>query len=200
MAGIYKARLNLYLLSMKRIKYLYLLLLIITGTSLISTTSVKVDKTVVYIVRHGEKDISDPGNPNPELNDAGRERALALAKELKAQKFDVIFSTQYKRTMNTVAPIARRYDRTIEFYDPKNPEALAELVKTKHRNKKILIAGHSNTVLELVEAFGGKRPVSELTEEDYDLLFKITIKDTGSELTTKRYGAPHHVTQLSTEL
>lgn len=178
---------------------LYLYVLLVAATGLMSATPAKPDKTVIYIVRHGEKDTTNPKNPDPELNDVGRERAKALAKELKNQKFDAVFSTQFKRTINTVAPVARKHQLAIEFYESKNPKELVKLINTQYRNRKVIIAGHSNTVLELVEAFGISRPVAALTEEDYDLLFKVTLKGGRAELQTTRYGAVHHVTPLSGE-
>ena len=42
--------------------------------------------TTIYIVRHAEKDVSDPKNQDPELSVEGRERAEALANKLKGVK------------------------------------------------------------------------------------------------------------------
>ncbi|MFC5271490.1 hypothetical protein [Adhaeribacter terreus] len=44
-------------------------------------------------------------------------------------------------------------------------------------------------MLELIEAFKAKRPVPELTESDYNYLFKVTIPEKGeASATFKRYG------------
>lgn len=181
---------------MRVCKFPFILLISFVAVCSISLTPAKKEKTTVYIVRHAEKDISDPKHNDPELTEAGRARAKALAKELRSEKFSAIFSTQYKRTMNTVAPLARKFDLPIGFYDPKDPKAIAARVKSNYGGKKIIIAGHSNTVLDLIEAFGVKRPVAELTEEDYDLLFKLTLKGDDTELSVKRFGASHHITEL----
>jgi len=60
--------------------------------------------TTVILVRHAEK--SSDGSKDPELTDAGNARAIALAKLLKEVKVDAIYSTGFKRTQNTVAPLA----------------------------------------------------------------------------------------------
>ena len=52
--------------------------------------------------------------------------------------------------------------------------------------------GHSNTVLGLVEAFGAEKPVKELTDDDYDYIFEVTIKGDKAEVKANRYGEPHH--------
>ena len=41
----------------------------------------------------------------------------------------------------------------------------------------MLIVGHSNTVLETIEALGGTRPVAQLSDDDYDYLFKVVLAD-----------------------
>ncbi|HQS07084.1 MAG TPA: phosphoglycerate mutase family protein, partial [Daejeonella sp.] len=57
--------------------------------------------TTIYIVRHAEKDVSDPKNQDPELSSEGMERAEALADKLKEIKLDAAFATKYKRTSQT---------------------------------------------------------------------------------------------------
>lgn len=153
--------------------------------------------TTVYIVRHAEKDVSDPGNKDPELNMKGRERAEALAAKLEKAKVAAVFSTKYKRTMQTGALLAKNGDLTIEYYNPVDPKALAEMIKAKYAGRTVLIVGHSNTVLELVEAFGVSRPLSALTDDDYDFLFKIDINPAGAaSLVTQNYGKPHHTSVI----
>ena len=57
--------------------------------------------TSIYIVRHAEKDVSDPKNQDPELSDIGLARVKALNEKLKNQKIDAVFSSKFKRTINT---------------------------------------------------------------------------------------------------
>ena len=154
-------------------------------------------ETVIYVVRHAEKDTSDPKNNDPELNAEGKQRALDLNEFLKREKLTAVFSTNYKRTMQTVASLAQRNGIPVKTYDPKNPGAVAKLVKEEFLNKKIAIAGHSNTILGLIKAFGSIPPVDKLEDDDYDLLFTITInKDGESSLTTQRFGNSHHSTEI----
>ena len=41
--------------------------------------------------------------------------------------------------------------------------------------KTILICGHSNTLIPIIEALGAKPPVTSISEDAYDNFFKVTI-------------------------
>ncbi|MFN0256191.1 SixA phosphatase family protein [Pedobacter ureilyticus] len=143
----------------------------------------------VWIVRHAEKDVSDPADKDPDLSPAGAERAEALKKELKGQKIDTIFATDYKRTKLTGFPLADITGISIKTYEPSKDTALVKSLKENAGGKKILIIGHSNTVLELIEAFGAKRPVPTISDNEYDYLFSLTVKGDKVEVRTDKYGA-----------
>ena len=164
---------------------------------ILSSASPAAKETTIYIVRHAEKDTSDPRDNDPSLNAEGKIRVLALNEFLKKEKISAVFATNYKRTMQTVALVAQRNGIPVKSYDSKDPEALVKLVKSEFVNQKVLIAGHSNTILELVKAFGQAAPFEKLNDDDYDLIFKITIHKTGeSSLKVKRFGKEHHSTRI----
>lgn len=142
----------------------------------------------VWIVRHAEKDTSDPKDNDPELAPEGAKRAEDLMKKLKGQKIDSIFVTDYKRTKLTGFPLADRIGISLKTYDAANGSLLSAGLKANAAGKKILIVGHSNTVLELIEAFGGKRPVAKLFDGDYDYIFELSIKGDKVEVKTDNYG------------
>lgn len=168
-----------------------LLLLVVTFSS--STFTAK--DTVVYIVRHAEKDTSDPANNNPDLSAEGKERAAALNEFLKKEKFAAVFSTDYKRTMQTAAAVAQRNGLPLKTY--KDSKEVAALVKAEFANQKVLITGHSNTILDIVKAFGATPPFDKLNDDDYDLIFMVRIsKDGEVSLKTQRFGKPHHSSPL----
>ena len=142
----------------------------------------------VWVVRHAEKDTTDKKDRDPDLSSAGAERAEALKKELKSQRIDSIFSTDYKRTKLTVFPLADITGISIETYDPNKAKDLAKSLKDNAAGKKILIVGHSNTILEMLEAFGAKRPVPSVSDDEYDYLFLLTIKGDKVDVKTNKYG------------
>jgi 2,3-bisphosphoglycerate-dependent phosphoglycerate mutase len=150
------------------------------------------NSTTIYIVRHAEKDISDPKNQDPELNEDGKLRAKALSKKLINQKIDAVFTSKFKRNKQTGQAVATQNGILIQEYDAHAYKELSNLIKSKYKNKNILIIGHSNTVLEIIESFGVSRPMPALTDSDYDYFFEIKIDHLGKAvLSTSQYGAAH---------
>ncbi len=150
----------------------------------------------VWVVRHAEKDTKNPKDQDPDLSEIGAKRAEALKKELKGQRIDSIFSTDYKRTKLTGFPLADITGINIKTYDPSKVDVLIKSLKMNAQGKKILIIGHSNTVLEIIEAFGGKRPLDKLTDNDYSYLFSLTIKGNKVDVKTEKYGDKEPVREL----
>lgn len=148
--------------------------------------------TKIWVVRHAEKDTSDPKDRDPDLSPEGKERAEALGKYLKGVKLDSIFSTNYKRTKLTGYPTADKIGLTIKTYDPAAQKEFAQGLIKNAQGKKMLIIGHSNTVQEILVAFGATKPVRELTDDDYDYIFILTLKGDKKEVKVDRYGVAHH--------
>ena len=149
-------------------------------------------KTTIWVVRHAEKEMSDPKEKDPDLSPEGKERAEALAKYLKGEKLDSIFSTNYKRTKLTGYPTADKIGLTIKTYDAAAQNVFAEGLIKNAKGKKMLIIGHSNTIQEILVAFGAKKPVKDLTDDDYDYVFILTLKGDKKEVKVERYGLAHH--------
>ena len=66
--------------------------------------------TVFVLVRHAEKE----GGQDPGLTAAGQARADALADVLAAADVDLIVGSQFRRTTDTVAPLADRLGLAVE--------------------------------------------------------------------------------------
>lgn len=169
--------------------FVLILLMVLLGQQ-----SVNAQKTLkVWIVRHAEKLTDNPKDRDPELSQIGLERAEALKKYLGGQGIDSIFSTNYKRTKLTGFPLADKIGINIKTYAPENQKSLAEQLMKNAVGKKIIIIGHSNTVLEIIGAFGGIKPIKELVEEsDYDYIFALTIKGDKVSVKVDHYGVFHH--------
>ena len=175
-------------------KILYILL--IFSAFSFSPTARYSKETVIYIVRHAEKDVFDARNTNPGLNAGGKIRAKDLAQTLKKEKFAAVFSTPYKRTMETAAPVAQRSGLPVLNYS--DLEELVNTIKSSYPYKTILIVGHSNTILDIAKAFGTQPVAEKLIDDDYDLLLKVIIDKKGqSHLKIYRFGKEHHSTKIS---
>ncbi len=83
------------------------------------------------------------------------------------------------------------------IYDAKNPDLIADKALTNNKGKAALIVGHSNTLVPLLKALRCAIPFDELSDDDYDMLFKVTVNKQGkAQLTISRYGDVHHTTNL----
>jgi phosphohistidine phosphatase SixA len=145
-------------------------------------------KTTVWIVRHAEKDTAYVNRQDPDLTATGQQRALDLAAYLQKENIIKVFSTDTKRTKQT----AKHVKAPLEIYNPKNLTGLLEVLNQQVKGKSVLIVGHSNTVLETIEALGGKRPVPLLTDDDYDYIFKIELEATKSAVVSFYHFGQYH--------
>ncbi|ALI99833.1 SixA phosphatase family protein [Rufibacter tibetensis] len=149
-------------------------------------------KTVVYLVRHAEKAASN-GNmtDDPVLSEAGRKRTEVLKNQLASVPVAALFATKYKRTQQTLQPLATAQKQKVQIYEAQDYAGLAQKIKQEYAGKTVVVAGHSNTVLPLVEALSGKKPVSEIADFQYDYLFKVTLPNGEEPLVeVQKYGEP----------
>jgi len=131
--------------------------------------------TVIYLVRHAEK--QSDGTRDPSLTDAGNVRAQAVAHRLSNAGLTKIYSTNYKRTQETAAPSAQMASLDVTPYDPRALEAFA--IELKKLTTPALVVGHSNTTPVVANFLtGGQLPLLE--EHQYDHLYVVTLKDDGT--------------------
>jgi len=149
---------------------------------------VTAQKITVWIVRHAEKDTAYVNRQDPDLTATGQQRALDLAAYLQNEVIVNVYSTDTKRTRHT----AKHVKAPVEIYNPKNLTGLLDLITQNANGKSVLIVGHSNTVLETIEALGGKRPVPLLTDDDYDYIFKIELEASKSAVVSFYHFGQYH--------
>jgi len=138
----------------------------------------------VFLVRHAEK-IDHSKDPN--LSDAGLERALILSRVLQNADIEYVHSSDFLRTRDTATPTAKAHGIKVELYDPENLSILAE--KMQRKGGRHLIVGHSGTTPAMVELLGGEPGVKINEESEYDRLYIVTIgKDKTVSSVMLRYG------------
>ncbi|KAA3436668.1 SixA phosphatase family protein [Rufibacter hautae] len=155
-----------------------------------AAAKVKASETVVYLVRHAEKAASN-GNmtDDPDLSEAGQKRAEVLKTKFAAAPVAALFATKYKRTQQTLQPLATTLQQTVQIYDARDFTSLVEKIKKEYAGKTVVVAGHSNTVLSLLEALGGKKPFTEIADYQYDYLFKVTLREgKETQVDVQQYG------------
>ena len=130
--------------------------------------------TTVYLVRHAEKDsASNPADPS--LSAVGRVRAQALSRLLARRHPTALFTTNTARARATLAPLAAATKLEPQVYDAKETTALAVRLRKDYAGKTVVVVGHSNTLLPLIESLGGTPPVEEIADNEYDYLFTVRI-------------------------
>lgn len=137
-----------------------------------------------FVVRHAERADAATGGAtmmatDPELSEAGRVRAESLATALEDAGITAIFVTEYKRTQQTAAPLAKRLAVTVQTVPSKDAEGLVAKVKAAKGN--VLIVGHSNTIPATIKRLGIEAPVT-IADSDHDDLFIVTLGSPASLL------------------
>ena len=142
---------------------------------LLASTATASAQGTIYLVRHAER--ADSGTmsgttmaTDPDLSDAGRARAEALAGVLRDAGIKAIYTTEYKRTRQTAEPLAKALGIQPTVVQARDMKALVE--KLKAADAPALVVGHSNTVGETIAALGVAEPV-KIGDADYDNLFVL---------------------------
>ena len=128
------------------------------------------DSFRLYLFRHAEKTTE---SPDPGLTAPGQQRARKLADFLSQHGIEAIYSSNYRRTRETVLPLGEETGLVIELYDPRDLESLAQRLRTAAQNAAVV--GHSNTTPELAALVSGL-PTEAMEETEYDRLYEITLR------------------------
>jgi 2,3-bisphosphoglycerate-dependent phosphoglycerate mutase len=159
----------------------------VVGLTFFASSVIAQEKvTTVILIRHAEKMMD--GTSDPDLTESGKNRAVLLADLLSKAKIDAIYSTHYRRTENTVAPLAKRHGLIVQNYDGgKMTEVDAMLAK--HQGETILICGHSNTTPAIVNYLTGhKDEFKTFDDNDYGNVVIVSRCDGEGKVTWLRYG------------
>ncbi len=132
--------------------------------------------TTFILTRHAEK--SDDGTKDPDLTAAGNERAQLLIKMLKETKVDAVYATAYKRTRNTVAPLAQAKGLTLEGYEAFKTDEI-DLMLKKYTGGTVVISGHSNNIPWIVNYLIGKEQYQSFEDTRYDNLIVVSVIEKG---------------------
>jgi len=134
--------------------------------------------TTVFVMRHAEKQTSNPEDKDPPLATAGEARALELAKQFggapKGQSLDAIIVTELRRTQDTVRPLANRLGIPVIVVPANDPEGAAKRALHDFRGGRVLIVGHSDTVPEIVKALSGI-DVGPMSDTEYGILYIVAV-------------------------
>ncbi|MFV8369414.1 phosphoglycerate mutase family protein [Flavobacterium sp. LB2R40] len=148
-------------------KYLLLLALLFLNISFGQEIT-----TTYYFIRHAEK---VDNSQNPDLSASGLERANLWNKIFSEVDFDQIYSTDYKRTIQTANPTAVAQNIEIKHYDPKI--IAIDSFKKETLGEKILIVGHSNTTPKFVNQLINQNAFTDIEDLTFGNLYIVTISN-----------------------
>lgn len=140
----------------------------VRGVPVLATSPDTARATVVFVVRHAEKDTAL--RDDPPLTAAGRARAQLLARTLAGAGVTRVFSTPTRRTRDTAAPLAAAIGDSVRLVGP--TALLLERLAALAPGERALVVGHSNTVPEIVSALGGA--ATPIADHEYDRLYVVT--------------------------
>lgn len=138
---------------------------------------------LVFVVRHAEK---IDNSADTALSAAGEARAQRLADMLAATSIAVIYTTQYQRTVQTAAPLAKRLGIGANIVPARETEALLAKIRlhgktvgnAPGKSGAVLVVGHSNTVPAILKGLGHMADVV-IADDEFDNLFAIIVQPAG---------------------
>ena len=119
----------------------------------------------IFLLRHSEKQ----SGSNPSLSKEGKQRATRIAQFIAPYQPVHLFSTNYKRTQQTIEPLSEVTKLDVMSYDPKRLAALAQ--KIQKLEGTVVVVGHSNTTPTLLKFIAGYKV--RITEDVYNKVFEL---------------------------
>ena len=150
-------------------KYLFFL---VFSFSLLNACTAE-DSTTYYLIRHAEKDRTDKTNRNPNLNFDGERRAQNWAEYFKDVHLDAVYSTSYKRTIQTATPTSKIKKLKLQNYNPN--KMYDSIFRSDTQGKTILIVGHSNTTPDFVNKILEEKKYDNMRDTDNASLYIVTV-------------------------
>ena len=133
--------------------------------------------TTFILVRHAER--SDEGGGDPDISETGKLRAMRLAEVLSKTSVQAIYSTGYKRTRNTVTPLADAKGLKISIYEALKGEEIEKMLKD-HAGGTVVVSGHSNTIPWTVNYLIGRDELKNFADDDYKNFLVVTVLKKGA--------------------
>ena len=142
--------------------------------------------TTFILVRHAER--GEDGTKDPDISEEGKKRATRLAEMLSRTSIAAIYSTAYKRTRNTVAPLAVAKGLEVLLYEPLKGEVIDKMLQD-HAGQTVVISGHSNTIPWTANYLKGNNELKDFADNDYTnfLVVSVLKKGTSTNVTWLTY-------------
>jgi phosphohistidine phosphatase SixA len=127
--------------------------------------------TTVVLVRHAEK---VDQSTDAALSEAGHARAKELARVLGDLPIAAVYTSQFVRTKDTVAPLCAAVGVAPVAVDAKAMAGIAATIRERTDGGVVVVCGHSNTLPQLAAALGLRDPIA-YAEGEYDALHVVAL-------------------------
>ncbi|MES2830170.1 MAG: phosphoglycerate mutase family protein [Bacteroidota bacterium] len=144
-------------------------LIFILGVFQSFTLSAQEKPITIILLRHAEK---LPEGKDPDLSPKGQEFATKLTKIFSDNKIEAAYTTAYKRTSQTITPLAEQNQLKLITYDPTKSTDLVKKIEASG-SSTVLIAGHSNTVNLVYNELIKDKNIEALGDDEYRKIFII---------------------------
>ena len=130
-----------------------------------------------YLIRHAEKVRTDKSDKDPKLNKYGMLRAIKWQEYFSDKNISKIYSTNYKRTLETVKRIQESSDIIPIIYSPSHIDYKNFIMSNKI--EVVLIVGHSNTIPDFVNGLISENVYSQIDDLNNSNLYVVNICESG---------------------
>jgi 2,3-bisphosphoglycerate-dependent phosphoglycerate mutase len=134
------------------------------------------ETTTFILIRHAEK--AKDNASDPDLSPEGKQRAEALATMLDRSTIASIYSTNFKRTQQTVLPVAQAKGLAIQTYQHAEINWLQKIAR-ENPGKIILMVGHSNTIPDIANTLLGEKKFEQYPDTLYNQMLVIPYSEKG---------------------
>ena len=133
------------------------------------------DCSTFYLIRHAEKVRTNKSDRDPALNEKGIIRALNWKDYFIDKDISKIYSTNYKRTLETVKPIEEAIGLTAILYSPSSIDYKNFI--SSNKGEIVLIVGHSNTIPDFVNELINDQVYTQIDDLNNSNLYIVNLCD-----------------------
>jgi 2,3-bisphosphoglycerate-dependent phosphoglycerate mutase len=131
----------------------------------------------IILVRHAEK---EAGAGDVSLSEAGKKRADRLMNDMKDAGIDVVYTTKWKRTIETAKPLAESLKIPSKIFDANKSAAdFAKQLQRDHDKQCVLIVSHSNRIPDLIDALVRRKTGIKIADDEFDHVYILLSKPDG---------------------
>ncbi len=131
------------------------------------------DCSTFYLIRHAEKVRINKTDKDPALNEKGMIRALNWRDFFIDKDISKIYSTNYKRTLETVKPIEVAMGLTAILYSPSSINYKNFI--SSNKGEIVLVVGHSNTIPDFVNELINDQVYSQIDDLNNSNLYIVSL-------------------------